>query len=152
MARPRRKQPLVKNRQIRSECAKEVSVLAWIQDPCGNVLVVQQTTGKRLWSLPGGKVNGTEGLKRALYREVKEEIGLGVASAKVLDLFDRPERSGLAVLFRTILRQGKFKLGENEIEQAAFVSKLPRNSTPSARHFWRRQFQSLSARGNTLDL
>ena len=144
-----RKQRLNKIRPI---AAKEVSVLAWIQDAYGNVLLIQQANGRQLWSLPGGKVRSTEALKRALCREIKEEIGLTVVSAKVIDLFDRPQKSGLAVLFQTKLRKGRLKLGEAEIKNAAFVDKLPRNATPSVRYFWQRQFPSISTRGNTLDL
>jgi len=148
--------PISKHNQrpgkVKANCAKEVSVLAWIQDAYGNVLLIQQTAGRQLWSLPGGKVRGPEGLKPALRRELKEEIGLTLVSTRVIDLFDRPQRSGLAVLFRTTLRKGKLKLGEKEIKQAAFVSKLPPNSTPSVRYFWRRQFPSAAARGNILDL
>jgi 8-oxo-dGTP pyrophosphatase MutT (NUDIX family) len=137
---------------VRSVSAKEVSVLAWIQDAYGNVLLVQQRAGKQLWSLPGGKVRSAEALKRALCRELKEEIGLTVVSAKVIDLFDRPQRSGLAVLFQTKLRKGRLKLGENEIQNAVFADKLPRSATPSVRYFWKRQFPSASPRGNILDL
>ncbi len=126
--------------------------MAWIQDAYGNVLLIQQKAGKQLWSLPGGKVRSVEALKDALFRELKEEIGLTVVSAKVIDLFDRPQRSALAVLFQTKLRKGKLKLGANEIKSAAFVSKLPVKSTPSVRYFWPRQFPSFSARGNTLNL
>jgi len=147
---------MVKRRQqvknVRPVSAKEVSVLAWIQDAYGNVLLIHQTSGKQLWSLPGGKVRSAEALKEALRRELKEEIGLTVVSAKVIDLFDRPQRCGLAVLFLTKLRKGRLKLGAKEIKNAAFVSKLPVNATPSVRYFWKRQFPSVSSRGNILDL
>ena len=141
---------LAKN--VRPVSAKEVSVLAWIQDAYGNVLLIQQLGGRQLWSLPGGKVRSAEALKPALRREIKEEIGLTVVSAKVIDLFDRPERCGLAVLFQTKLRKGRLKLGAEEIKDAAFVSRLPFNATPSVRYFWKRQFPSVKPRGNVLDL
>src|SRR5271163_730822 len=112
MAEKRRKK---RSEKIRPATAKEISVLAWIQDAYGNVLLIQQTAGRQLWSLPGGKVRGTEALKRALRRELKEEIGLTLVSTKVIDLFDRPLRSGLAVLFLTKLRKGTLKLGPKEI-------------------------------------
>jgi len=101
---------------------------------------------------PGGKAHSAEALKQALRRELKEEIGLTVVSAKVIDLFDRPQRSGLAVLFQTKLRKGELKLRAKEIKNAAFVDKLPSKATPSVSYFWKRQFPSLSGRGNILDL
>lgn len=141
---------LAKN--VRPVSAKEVSVLSWIQDAYGNVLLIRQRNGKQLWSLPGGKVRSREGLKQALRREIKEEIGLTVVSAKVIDLFDRPRRCGVAVLFLTKLNKGRLRLGPDEISEAAFMSKLPGKSTPSVRYFWKRQFPAISPRGNILAL
>ncbi len=149
--RKKRAKP-TKPAKIRAVTAKEVSVLAWIQDAYGNVLLVQQKAGRKLWSLPGGKVRATEPLKTALRREIKEEIGLTVVSAKVIDLFDRYEKSSLAVLFQTKLKKGTLKLAKSEIKDAAFLSRLPRNATPSVRYFWSRQLPLLSVQGNTLDL
>ncbi len=136
----------------RSSPVKEVSALAWIQDAYGNVLLVQQANGRKLWSLPGGKVRPHEPIKAALRRELREEIGLTVISARVIDLFDRPRKGGLAILFRTVLRRGKLKLGEKEIEAAAFMNRLPAKATPSVRYFWSRHFPAKSTRGNALEL
>jgi ADP-ribose pyrophosphatase YjhB (NUDIX family) len=141
--------PVVK---VRLTSAKEISVLAWIQDAYGNVLLIRQAAGKQLWSLPGGKVRAQEPIKDALRREIAEEIGLTVVSARVVDLFDRPQRCGLAILFQTNLRKGKLKLHAKEILDARFVSKLPRRATPSVRYFWARQFPSLSAHRHMLDV
>jgi ADP-ribose pyrophosphatase YjhB (NUDIX family) len=145
---PRRKSAA----KVRPGAAKEISVLAWIQDAYGNVLLIQQSAGKQLWSLPGGKVRCGEGLMMGLRREIKEEIGLTVVSAKVIDLFDRPQRRSLAVLFLTKLRKGTLKLRDGEILNARFVGKLPPGATPSVRYFWARQFPPRGTRGHHLEL
>ena len=132
--------------KVRLGTAKEISVLAWIPDAYGQVFLVQQTAGRQLWSLPGGKVRSREPIRQALRREIKEEIGLAVMSAKIVDIFDRPQKGALAVLFQVVLRKGPLKLEEKEIKDAAFVRKLPARSTPSVRYFWHRQFPERQAR------
>ena len=115
---------------------KEISVLAWIEDHFGKVLFVKQAAGKRLWTLPGGKVKSKESLVAALKREIREEIGLPVTRLQLLEIYDRPEKSAVSFLFRVLLKSGPFKLKESEIEEVEFRETLPLRATPSARHFW----------------
>ena len=57
--------------------------MAWIEDPAREVLLVRQTAGLKLWTLPGGKVKRGESLIKALKREVREETGLKVQESKL---------------------------------------------------------------------
>jgi ADP-ribose pyrophosphatase YjhB (NUDIX family) len=145
---PRRKRVKKRPNKIRATSAKEISVLAWIQDAFSNVLLVRQTAGRQLWSLPGGKVRASEALAQALRREIREEIGLTVKSAENLDIFDRPQKSALAVLFRVTLRKGRLQIHDQEIQEAAFFAELPSRATPSARYFWKRRFPEAPRRKN----
>ena len=137
--------------KIRGVTAKEISVLAWIQDSYGQVLLIRQVAGRQAWSLPGGKVRAREPIRAALRREIKEEIGLTVASAKIIDVFDRPLKSALAILFHVNLRKGRLVLQKKEIRDIAFLRRLPSRATPSARFFWRRQFPSGPSPGAPLE-
>src|SRR6476619_5735957 len=72
--------------------SREVSVMAWIEDACGNLLMVRQAQGKRLWTLPGGKAKASEKLEAALKRELMEELGERIRSATPVAFFDRPRK------------------------------------------------------------
>ena len=100
------------------------------------VLFVRQVAGKRLWSLPGGKVDMKESLEEGLRRETFEEIGLKISSLEFIAMFDRPEKASLAFLYRVALQPGKMRFPKGEIETAAYFSALPPDCTPSARYFW----------------
>ncbi len=132
--------------KVRTSTAKEVSVLAWIADACGRVMLIRQKVGRRLWSLPGGKVHTREPIRQALRRELKEEIGVSVANARIIDVFDRPRKGAVAILFQVSLVSAKVKLSEKEIRDYAFARKLPASATPSARYFWKRQQPQVKAR------
>lgn len=52
------------------------------------LLLDQDTTEERSWSLPGGKVEPNESLETAMVREMKEETGLDVSVGDLLYVCD----------------------------------------------------------------
>lgn len=121
-----------------SKPAKEVSVMAWIEDHFGNVLLLKQAGGKKLWTLPGGKVRPRESLLGAMRRELQEETGLRVLSAILIQMFERPEKGNLTFLFHVRIRGSDIIYPrEGEIETARFSASLPKSATPSLAFFWK---------------
>ncbi len=112
--------------------------MAWIEDAYGGVVLVRQAKGARRWTLPGGKVKTGEALINALRREVREEIGLNVATAAPLDILDRPRSGGVTILYRVLLKPGVLKPRPREIEKIGIRRRLPANSSETAAYFWRR--------------
>jgi ADP-ribose pyrophosphatase YjhB (NUDIX family) len=117
---------------------KEVSVMAWIEDPANGVLLVRQAAGLKLWTLPGGKVKRGESLVRALKREVREETGLRVQVGSLLGVLDRRDKDAITLLFAALLnkRSSKVKQKQKEIKKATFQMSLPNKASPSAKYFW----------------
>jgi ADP-ribose pyrophosphatase YjhB (NUDIX family) len=74
--------------------------MAWIENDQGSLLLVRQAAGQKLWTLPGGKVKRNESFEHALKGEVREETGLSVRGADYLQMYDRPERGAITILFR----------------------------------------------------
>jgi ADP-ribose pyrophosphatase YjhB (NUDIX family) len=128
-----------KKKRVRFNPKKEVSVMAWIENDQGSLLLVRQAAGLRLWALPGGKVRRNESLERALKREVREETGLTVKAAVYLQIYDRPKRGAIAILFRvSVQRQAvHMHFATEEIADLGFFDRLPTNATPSAKFFWK---------------
>jgi 8-oxo-dGTP diphosphatase len=62
-------------------------VAAALYDPAGRVLIAQRPPGKHMagrWEFPGGKVGRNENESAALTRELREELGVEVISARPL--------------------------------------------------------------------
>ena len=72
--------------------------MAWIEDPAREVLLVRQTAGLKLWTLPGGEVKRGESLIKVLKREVREETGLKVQVGSHLRLLDRRDKDAITLL------------------------------------------------------
>ncbi|HEY6841348.1 MAG: 8-oxo-dGTP diphosphatase [Verrucomicrobiota bacterium] len=128
-----------KTKAKRLRPCKEVSVMAWAVDSESRVLLVRQTAGLKLWTLPGGKVRPRESLQDALLREVFEETGLKAQADQWIEIMDRPDRGTIMVLYAvTILDEPPVlsKRLSKEISQVRYSMKLPKNASPSATYFW----------------
>ena len=114
--------------------------MAWIENEFGDVLLLKQTRGNKLWTLPGGKVRQRESLKEALRREVEEEIGLQIQSVSLAGLFDRPQKAAITFLYAAGIKGIATQSSQTyEIETPVkFSSALPGDATPSLR-FWKRR-------------
>jgi ADP-ribose pyrophosphatase YjhB (NUDIX family) len=128
-----------KKKRARFNPKKEVSVMAWIENDQGSILLVLQAAGQKLWTLPGGKVRRSESLERALKREVREETGLSVKAAVYLQMYDRPKRGAITILFRVSVQRQTVHMHfpAEEIADLGFFDRLPTNATPSAKFFWK---------------
>ena len=72
-----------------------VGVAALIRDQHGRILVVHRTYSiEEPWALPGGWLEGREGVERTLERELLEETGLRVRVGPVAAI----ERAGFAIV------------------------------------------------------
>jgi ADP-ribose pyrophosphatase YjhB (NUDIX family) len=104
-------------------------------------LLVRQTAGQKLWTLPGGKVRPRESLEGALLREVFEETGLRAVADAWIDIMDRPDRGTIMILYSVkILDELPLRANHlsEEISQVRYSMKLPKNASPSAIYFWNR--------------
>jgi ADP-ribose pyrophosphatase YjhB (NUDIX family) len=126
--------------QDRFKASKEVSVMAWIENQFGDVLLLKQNRGNKLWTLPGGKVRQRESLREALKREVEEETGLQIQFIALAGLFDRPQKAVITFLYTARIkgRSDIITPKRTEIDSAKFSSSLPSDATPSLRFFWKR--------------
>ena len=112
--------------------------MGWIENQFGDVLLLKQKRGNRLWTLPGGKVRTREALITALRRELLEETGLRMKSCEFTHFFDRPRKSTITFVYRVTLRGNDTVYPKaNEIETAKYWSVLPKSATPSLGFFWK---------------
>jgi ADP-ribose pyrophosphatase YjhB (NUDIX family) len=112
--------------------------MAWIENSDQNVLLVRQTAGLKLWTLPGGKVKRGESLVKALKREVYEETGLRVQIGSLLGVLDRRDKDAITLLFAALpsKQSTKVKKTQKEIKKVGFQAALPNKASPSAKYFW----------------
>jgi 8-oxo-dGTP pyrophosphatase MutT (NUDIX family) len=69
--------------RIRRPRRSSVVVVAF--DARGRVLLARHSYGPALWSLPGGGMNRGEDPEQAAVREIREELGCGLADLTAID-------------------------------------------------------------------
>lgn len=73
--------------QSSSEKPLLVVAVGVLVNPLNEVLIAQRPAGKHMagaWEFPGGKVEADESVTEGLFRELKEELGVELASAQKL--------------------------------------------------------------------
>ena len=102
------------------------NVAALIVNPDGNLLICERWTIPGAWQFPQGGVDTGESHEQALYREVREEVGL---QAKHYEVVDR--RDGYRYLYPETAREKKLrKHGSHGQEQTYFLCHLKPGAPP----------------------
>ena len=106
-----------------------LGVAAVVFDPQGQVLLVRQSYGHRGWDLPGGGREPRESLEDALRRELREEIGIEIASSELRGVYYEPGVDQHHFAFRCEVRSGSIPQAKPpEILEVGYfpLSGLPR--------------------------
>lgn len=83
------------------------------------LLVKQNVSSERRWSLPGGRVEQGETLEEAIVREIEEETELTTKVVKLLYLCDKPDASPSLIHITFLLKKvdGEIRLPFNEFDK-----------------------------------
>lgn len=96
------------------------NVAALVVNSVGNLLICERWTIPGAWQFPQGGVDGGETLEQALFREVKEEVGLDAKHYDVIEM-----RQGYRYLYPKNARGKKLrKHGSHGQEQTYFLCHL----------------------------
>lgn len=102
------------------------NVAALMVNEDGNLLICERTTIPGAWQFPQGGVDCGEDIEEALYREVREEIGLHRQHYDVLK-----RKDGYRYLYPPDVRAKKLrKHGNHGQEQTYFLCKLRPEAPP----------------------
>jgi putative (di)nucleoside polyphosphate hydrolase len=102
------------------------NVAALIVKPDGALLICERWTVPGAWQFPQGGVDAGETPESALFREVREEVGLEPKHYQVI-----AQKAGYRYLYPEDVRQKKLKKhGFHGQEQTYYLCHLHSNSTP----------------------
>ncbi|GIP18158.1 hypothetical protein J40TS1_38000 [Paenibacillus montaniterrae] len=102
-----------------------------IIDQLNRVLLVHQTYGRKVWSLPGGMVESGESAWKAAERELKEEVNIVVEDLELAGLYFQPHRNRYIYTFKAYKYIGEIQVDQKEIDEYGFfdINSLPKPIT-----------------------
>ena len=114
------------------------NVAALVVNAEGSLLICERSTIPGAWQFPQGGVEDGETLEEALFREVREEVGLEARHYKVVR-----HREGYRYLYPVHVRGKKIrKHGSHGQEQTYFLCKLKASAPPVNVHQKAQEFRA----------
>lgn len=114
------------------------NVAALVVNPDGNLLICERESIPGAWQFPQGGVDTGESLEQALFREVREEVGLRAEHYEIVD-----RRNGYRYLYPEEVRHKKLrKHGSHGQEQTYFLCHLKPNAPQVNVHQKEREFRA----------
>ena len=107
------------------------TVSCWIMNKKGEVLLQKRTANKlsnpNKWAKTGGQVDSGETVEEAIFREVKEELGIEIPKEqiKVVDIHkssDKNRRFAYNFVFVVDYKIEDFKLQKEEVAEVKYVT------------------------------
>ena len=107
------------------------TVSCWIMNKNGDILLQKRTANKRSnpnkWAKTGGQVDSGESAEEAIFREVKEELGIEIPQEqiKVVEIRksdDKNKRFAYNFIFVVNYKINEYTLQKDEVAEVKYVS------------------------------
>jgi len=103
------------------------------------ILLIKNSYGLKLWTLPGGGVKRNESVRDAVIREVREEVGITIKDLRECGslFYDGNYKRNTIWVFATQVFSGQFEIDDLEVEEAKWFlqDKLPQNKSHLLKQF-----------------